>query len=141
MFLEIDTTSSHPIYLQLAQRIKFAIASGVFRPSELIPSVREMAKELTLNPNTVSSAFRELQNEGLVTSRRGMGLAVTETAPDQCRTDRLEFFRSQFAALYEKARQSGLTATEIASLHPPTARQTPKPPTNAGGSPPLPTFL
>ena len=116
MFIEIDPTLPQAIYQQIAQQIRFAIANEAFRANELIPSVRELAKMLALNPNTVSNAFRELQDQGLVYPRRGMGLAVAENAAEKCRADRLEHFQQRFRQLFAEAARSGLEREEIETL-------------------------
>jgi DNA-binding transcriptional regulator YhcF (GntR family) len=78
-----------PIYVQIADRVKFAVASGVLRPGDLVPSVRELSKGLVVNPNTVSRAYRELQAEGLLEPVRGTGLQVAEGAAERCRDARV----------------------------------------------------
>ena len=68
------------IYDQVVRQIKFAVAGGVLKEGELVPSVRELARELTINPNTVARAYRQLQDDGVLTSVRGTGLAVAAGA-------------------------------------------------------------
>ena len=81
MFLvDLNSTDDRPIYGQIADRVKFAVAAGVVRPGDLVPSVRELSKQLVVNPNTVARAYRDLQAEGLLESVRGMGLQVAEGA-------------------------------------------------------------
>ena len=87
MFFQIEPSDPTPIYEQVMRRVKFAIAKGLLTPGELVPSVREMAKQAAINPNTVARAYGKLQDEGVLELRRGTGLAVTEAAPDLCRRD------------------------------------------------------
>ena len=68
------------IYDQVVRQIKFAVAGGVLKEGELVPSVSELARELTINPNTVARAYRQLQDDGMLTSVRGTGLAVAAGA-------------------------------------------------------------
>ncbi len=75
--------------------MKFAVAAGVLRPGELVPSVRELSRQLVVNPNTVARAYRELQNEGLIEPVRGTGLQVAEGAIERCRQARGEFVRGR----------------------------------------------
>lgn len=117
MIFAIDTNSQIPLYRQIAMQIKFAIANGAYRTDELIPSVRELANELTLNPNTVSSAYRELQEQGIVYPKRGLGLAVSERSTEKCRQERIETFRLRFRQLLDEAKQSGLTENEINTFY------------------------
>ena len=75
--MSIDPSSSVPIFEQIATHVRRAVAAGVYRPGEAIPSLRAMALELTVNPNTVQRAYEELEREGLIEARRGRGMFVT----------------------------------------------------------------
>ena len=66
MFLQIDFQNGLPIYEQVVRQVKFAIAGEDFKEGELVPSVREIARELAINPNTVARAFRQLQTDGVL---------------------------------------------------------------------------
>lgn len=116
MLIEINQGSAIPIYEQILNGLKFAIASGAIKPEELIPSVRELAKSLAVNPNTVARAHRTLQAEELVYSCRGLGLAVTKDAPERCRKERVGFFRKRFAQLLSEAEKSHLSKNEIKEM-------------------------
>ena len=70
--------SDQPIYSQLTQRLTEAIVSGIYAPGEKLPSVRELAVEVGVNPNTVQRALAELERDGLVFSQRTAGRFVTE---------------------------------------------------------------
>jgi len=69
---------SRPIYLQVMEAIKKAIVRGDLKPGDKIPSVRELAQKLRINPNTVQKAYQELEREGITFTRRGQGNFVTE---------------------------------------------------------------
>src|SRR5262249_42072763 len=71
ILLDLNTGDERPIYGQIVDRVKFAVAGGVLRPGDLVPSVRELSKQLVVNPNTVARAYRDLQTEGLLDSVRG----------------------------------------------------------------------
>ena len=103
MYYKIDVSGPVPIYEQVIQQVKAAIATGALLPDDPIPSVREVARELAINPNTVARAYRELQKEGTVYLNRGMGLNVAREAPDQCRAERLHFFEADAARLVADA--------------------------------------
>ena len=113
MFLQIDVNSPTPIYEQIYRQVKFFIANGALGPDELIPSVREVARALAINPQTVVRAYRDLQNEEIVYPVRGRGLAVSPNAQNRCRDDRLAFFEREFERLLDEAIQSRLTPEEI----------------------------
>jgi len=76
--LSINPNSPVPVYLQIADYIRRAVAAGVYRPGEAIPSVRALALELTVNPNTVQRAFEELEREELIEGRKGLGMFVSK---------------------------------------------------------------
>lgn len=116
MIISIDATNGLAIYDQIVRQIKFAVASGVILPGELIPSVREMARQTAVNPNTVSRAYRELQSEGVLETVRGTGLQVTEDAVSKCRRDRQGLIQERLRGVLKEAQQSQLETDEIRQL-------------------------
>jgi GntR family transcriptional regulator len=116
ILLDLNTGDERPIYSQIADRMKFAIAGGVLRPGDLVPSVRELSKQLVINPNTVARAYRELQAAGLLESVRGMGLQVSERAVEHCQAARRELVRQRIRTAIEEARRSRLEPTEIEAI-------------------------
>jgi GntR family transcriptional regulator len=77
--LRLNLASGTPLYVQLVERLKHAIASGTIRAGEQLPSVRKMAEDLVINPNTVVRAYRDLESEGIVELRHGSGVFVRES--------------------------------------------------------------
>ena len=77
MIFDIDTTSSVPIYAQIITQVKYAVAAGILRSGDALPSLRENASRLRVNPLTVSKAYRELEVEGIVSTDHGRGTFVT----------------------------------------------------------------
>ena len=116
MIISIDASNGLAIYDQIVRQIKFAVASEVLRPGEMIPSVREMARQTAVNPNTVSRAYRELQNDGILEIVRGTGLQVTKSAPKKCRKEREGLIQERLRAVLQEARQSQLEDSEIRQL-------------------------
>jgi GntR family transcriptional regulator len=116
MFFSIDPRDGLAIYEQIVRQVKFAVASGAVKPGELIASVRELARELAINPNTVARAYRQLQDEGLLESLRGTGLAVAGKAVKQCRGERLALIRNRLRQVLAEAKQSRLDADELRTL-------------------------
>jgi GntR family transcriptional regulator len=116
LLLDLNSGDGRPIYGQIAERVKFAVAGSVLRPGELVPSVRELSKQLVVNPNTVARAYRDLQAEGLLESVRGMGLQVAEGAVERCRAARRELVRQRLRRAIEEARQSNLDPDEIEAM-------------------------
>jgi GntR family transcriptional regulator len=116
ILLDLNSADDRPIYGQIADRVKFAVAGGVLRPGDLVPSVRELSKQLVVNPNTVARAYRDLQTEGLLESVRGMGMQVAEGAVERCRTARREMVRQRLRQGIEEARQSKMDPAEIEAI-------------------------
>ena len=116
MLIHINPSNGIPIYDQVVRQIKFALAAGALRTGELIPSVRELARQLAINPNTVARAYRQLQDEGMLTSLRGTGLQVADGAERQCRADRTQLIRDRIRDVLQEAKRSGLDAEEVRQL-------------------------
>ncbi|CBH21732.1 transcriptional regulator, GntR family [Acetoanaerobium sticklandii] len=75
---KIDMRSRTPIYEQIIDSIKELVVKGVLIPGERLPSVRDMAKEMTLNPNTVQKAYQELERQGIISTLRGKGTFISD---------------------------------------------------------------
>ncbi len=76
----------HPlsVFKQIENHVLFAIASGYIKPGDALPSVRDLAHALAVNPNTVTKSYRELEILGLLRTRRGVGYTVAQNAPASC---------------------------------------------------------
>ena len=85
MTVRLNPASGTPLYLQLVEHLKHSIETGAIRPGEQLPSVRKMAEDLLINPNTVVRAYRDLESEGIVQLRHGAGVFVLESV--SARTD------------------------------------------------------
>jgi len=110
----IDANSDVPVFQQIVDGVKSAIARGAYRPDEAIPSVRRMAAEVLVNPNTVAKAYRDLEREGVIQTQRGKGLFVSPDAPDLCREDRRNTIFRKLDALVAEAQAAGIPASELA---------------------------
>lgn len=73
-----ELNSDRPIYTQILEKIQTRIISGIYQPGERLPSVRELAAEASVNPNTMQKAFTELERSGLIQTQRNSGRTVTE---------------------------------------------------------------
>ena len=116
MFAHVDPSNGIAIYDQIVRQVKFAVASQALKPGNLVPSVREMARDLTVNPNTVARAYRELQADNVLSPLRGTGLEVTSGAPRKCLEDRQALLRERLRSVLQEARQSGLSPDEVRRL-------------------------
>jgi GntR family transcriptional regulator len=87
--LVIDTRAPKPLYVQIMDEVRRLIAIGDLKPDDLLPSVRHLAADLRLNHNTIVQAYRELEREQMVYTRRGQGTFVAETTAPEAERDRL----------------------------------------------------
>ena len=104
-----------PIYSQLVEQIQLAIVSGTFRPGERLASVRDMASEAGVNPNTMQRALQELEREGMVYSQRTSGRYVTEDMQVIERAKK-QFAEEQIRGFLEAMRKLGYQQEEILSM-------------------------
>ena len=116
MLFDIEPKSPVPIYEQIVAQVMFGIASGALEVGVLIPSVRELAGEVKVHPNTVARAFVELERSGVVATRRGKGMEVTADAPQVCRAKRQEIVRDRIRLALREAASSQLAPEEIRKL-------------------------
>lgn len=118
MLFSVDLQSGKPVYQQLVDQAKYAIASGRLRPGDRLPSVRDAAVDLRVNRNTVSRAYTELEREGLVYSRPGQGCFVAggEAAQRLAQAAREELLNRQADELLAQARLFGLSREEALAL-------------------------
>lgn len=113
MFLKIDAKNGMPIYEQIVRQIKYAIADGALQEGELVPSVRELARSVAVNPNTVARSYQQLQSENILESVRGTGLAVRKSAIARCRKERTALIQQRIRDVLTEARQSRLDPAEL----------------------------
>ncbi len=116
MLFDIQPDSTVPIYEQIVAQVVFGIASGSDEVGATIPSVRELAQRLLVNPNTVARAFQELERSGILESKRGRGMEVAENAPRLCRQRRQEIVSRRIRETLREAASSGLPADIIRQI-------------------------
>jgi GntR family transcriptional regulator len=116
MLLDVQPDAPTPIYEQIVTQVIFAVASGAVPAGELVPSVRELAARLLVNPNTVARAFQELERRGVLAAQRGRGMEVTADGPRLCRTERQAIIRQRVGDAVAEALGAGLTVDEIRKL-------------------------
>lgn len=111
----MDSRSGVPAYLQLVQQVRQAIRLGMLRPGDQLPTVKEVVTSLTINPNTVLHAYRQLDLENLVEGRQGVGTFVAAAAaplpPDEVRS-----LRSSIDRWVTRARAAGLDEESMSAL-------------------------
>jgi GntR family transcriptional regulator len=110
----IEWSDGAPIYRQLKERVVAMMLDGELRPGDALPSVRQVAAEYQLNPITVSRAYQELVDEALVEKRRGLGMFVTEGAPEKLlASERERFLNEEWPAVLERIARLGLSAEQL----------------------------
>jgi len=115
MVFQIDFKSGTPVYLQLAEQIRYAAASGALRTGDPLPSIRPLAEELRVNRNTVAKAYTELENQGVIETIPGKGCFVKEVGSPLTKAARnellvLEIDRAIVAAHHLQIRDADLLA-------------------------------
>ena len=111
--MNIDPRSHIPIYLQIADGIRDAVAAGVYLPGEALPSLRVMALQVHVNSNTVQKAYDELAREGLIYSQRGKGLFVAKKGKTSAKTSSQQSLQRAFHEGIRAARAAGMSTREI----------------------------
>jgi GntR family transcriptional regulator len=116
MFFQIDPDSGVAIYDQIARQVKYAVAKCALQTGALVPSVRELAVKLTVNPNTVARAYRDLQNDGVLEALRGEGLRVAQAAVALCRKARQKNLEDRVQGVVIEAQQGGFAEDDFMAL-------------------------
>jgi GntR family transcriptional regulator len=110
---EINPTSGVPIYRQIVEQVLALMAGGALKPGDLLPSVRQVAKEAAVNPMTVSKAYSRLESDGVVRRVRGTGMEVLAASPNGSVEERKQQFREVLEPALHRARQLGLNHKQI----------------------------
>ena len=123
----LDSRSGIPTYLQLVQQVRQAVRLGILGPGDQLPTVKDVVGTLAINPNTVLKAYRELDREGLVEGRRGVGTFVSSEPPAPP-PDGVKELRLGLLRWIGRARAAGLDDENMAALfadtvRPPAARR------------------
>ena len=113
MFEHLNPRRPIPLYEQIANRVRLAVASGELRPAAALPSVRQLATELRVNPATVVQAYRDLEGEGFVEMRQGAGTFVREVAPQARARERARQAAALVRELLAQAGRLGVSRQEL----------------------------
>jgi GntR family transcriptional regulator len=111
--ITIETSGFIPIYEQIKTGIKSEIFLGVLKANEVLPSIRDLAAALVVNPNTVARAYRELEHEGFICTRKGKASFVAENSPSLIQTEKVRLIEGVFDRAISEARKFGLDDAEI----------------------------
>jgi GntR family transcriptional regulator len=113
LWLEVDPRGGVPIYLQIVEGVSHALEVGALRPEERLPTVRKLAGELAVAPNTVVKAYNELQRAGLIESKPGVGTVVVADPAEAVRGQQIEDLYERLGVLVRDAVGLGITEDEL----------------------------
>ncbi|QGU00714.1 Transcriptional regulator, GntR family [Candidatus Syntrophocurvum alkaliphilum] len=116
IWLKLDFHSGEPVYQQIVSGYKSRILAGLLKKDEMVPSIRELAKELKVNPNTVARAYRELEVEGFIYSRPGVGNFIKMPDKDELKQRVKEEVKFDLEETMTKAKNYNLSKNEIIIL-------------------------
>lgn len=116
MFIVISPLNPDPLYKQVTDQIKDAVASGRLKPETRLPSIREMSKELKISIITIKRAYTDLEREGYIVTRTGMGSFVSDVNRDHLRRERLTGIRSELEKILKKGKKFGISAEDITGV-------------------------
>jgi GntR family transcriptional regulator len=115
MTFELDLKSGVPVYRQIIDRVQSAMASGALRSGDRLPTVRQLAVDLSVNPNTVVRAYRELELTGALMTRQGTGTFVADRKIEQSDADRERKLNQLLGEFVARAGREGFTVKDLRS--------------------------
>ncbi len=122
MLFDIQPSDTRPIYLQIMDEVRRGLVLGLLEPDDALPSVRQLASDLRVNPNTVQQAYRELEREGFVYVRRGRGTFVADSSTDEL--GRQDLIEAVAERAMKEAYRNGVSLAELVKALEGLQRQT-----------------
>jgi GntR family transcriptional regulator len=116
MLVTVDTRDERPLYVQIMDEVRRALVTGALRPEDPLPSVRDLASELAINPRTVRQAYGELEREGVVYVKRGLGTFVAAHSATDDKTEQRALGRGVAKRALLEARRNGLDADDLIAM-------------------------
>jgi len=116
MQIRVSSSDGVPIYLQIVNQVKYLVASGRLTPDEQLPPVRKLAEQLLVNPNTVARAYRELEAAGVIVTRRGSGVFVSDSGSPLARREQNRILNERIDMLLTEARQMDVDMEVLVGL-------------------------
>ncbi len=116
MEFRIDPSSRLPIYRQLTNQFREAVARGKLLPEERLPSVRDLSRTLVVNPNTIARVYTELEREGLLNTRPGLGVFVAEPKAELTKKVRRERLQKLLDGFLTEAVHLSFSAAEVVAM-------------------------
>jgi len=112
LWMRIELRSPLPVYEQIKMGIKEAVMTGQFQRDSQIPSIRELAKDIQVNPNTVARAYRELEREGMIFSRPGIGFMINVNK-EGIKTQLLEDLEGELSPIVSRMKKASITKEDV----------------------------
>ena len=116
MFIALSPSNPDPMYKQVTDQIKNAIAAGDLRPNDKLPSIRELAEALKISIITIKRAYLDLESEGFILTRAGLGSFVADVDRESLRKEKLAEFKTVLKGMLATGAKFGVKADDIARL-------------------------
>jgi GntR family transcriptional regulator len=116
MFIVLSPLNPDPMYKQVTDQVKDAIATGVIEPETKLPSIREMSKELNISIITVKRAYADLEKEGYIYTRSGLGSFVSEVNREELRREKLAEIQEKIAKILKAGEKFNITAKDVLAI-------------------------
>ena len=116
LFIVVSPMNPDPMYKQIIDQVKDAIASGGLQPETKLPSIREMSRELKISEITIKRAYSDLENEGFIITRAGLGSYVADINKEKLREEKWEEIQKEILKILKTAEKFDIPAGEIIAL-------------------------
>ena len=116
MFIVISPLNPDPMYKQVTDQVKDAIADGTLKPEDKLPSIREMARELKISEITIKRAYADLEHEGYILTRSGLGSFVADINKDKLRREKLDEFKGAMKKILTTGKRFGISASDLTEI-------------------------
>ena len=113
LHIQINPNTGVPAYRQIMDQIRYYVASSTLAPGDQLPSVRELARQLTVNPSTIVKAYTELEHEGVIENKQGRGTFVAEIRTRLSRREKRTILQRSATHLWVEARQLDMAEEEV----------------------------
>lgn len=116
MEIRLSTNDGVPIYLQIQQQVKYLVASGRLHVGDQLPPVRKLAEQLVVNPNTVARAYRQLETDGIIKTRRGAGAFIANSDSPLAKREQTRRLTERIDMLLTESRQMDVDLETLVKL-------------------------
>ena len=116
MFIVISQSNPDPMHRQVTDQVKDAVAKGTLKTGEKLPSIREMSKELGISPITIKRSYSDLEHEGYIVTRAGLGSFVAEVDFERLKNEKVDEIADELGRILKKAGGYGISAAELSKI-------------------------